>query len=543
MKNSLLILPTLVVVGLAFANTPVVFATAAASNSNTFGLFRWAKQHGAIIDDGIEIRQTKYGGRGLFATRHISANTELIRIPYDLQLGVKQLAEGTDTELQTMSRNLPWQYIMQSELFFVPFTVAVCAERRKGKASKFEPFLRELFPLGTHSLNINTIQRTTVSGEAANEDEDRNNDNDLTELKAWAPTVAQKVLDRRNGIKTIYQQTAPPSLTFEEFSWAAINVCSRSLVRKRKPELPVRQMELIGEFSASDRTRLLPVIDLVNHGSLHHANVKVGHLSSRQHTQPETAATSDDTPSPASSSSSSDGGDDDANDFSTSLKSTRDIQAGEELLFDYGGGNGEAISNERLLLDYGFVLSDHTKWATVSLDEFVPALMALDDDARRENMRVVPKEDTEDIDALARFLINQASKVQSSGGSPLVFDSLGKPSVLTLAIVLAMTCGGQEDVTRVLKPLRSNPKDGSLLPAQIVEGCTKSQIRIARDALRSTASLALAQRIPALSGGDEEACQEAAVDQEESFAQVARKYAIFCRSILEKATTDVSLSE
>jgi len=507
-------------------------------------LFRWAKQHGAIIDDGIEIRQTKYGGRGLFAKRDISAHTELIRIPNDLQLGVKQLSEGTDIEMQTMSRNLPWQYIMQFELFFVPFTVAVCAERRKGKASKFEPFLRELFPLSTHSLNINTIQKTVCGGgdgdgiaetaaiNSANEDEDCNNDNDLTDLKAWAPTVAQKVLDRRNGIKTIYQQTAPPSLTFEEFSWAAMNVCSRSLVRKRKPELPVHQMELIGEFSASDRTRLLPVIDLVNHGSLHHANVKVGHLLSRQ--QP---ATSDDN-SPAINSS--DGDDEDTNDFSTSLKSTREIKAGEELLFDYGGGDGEAISNERLLLDYGFVLSDHTKWATVSLDEFVPALMALDDDTRRERMKGIPKEDTESIDALTRFLINQASKVQSGGS--LVFDSLGKPSVLTLAIVLAMTCGGQDDVTRVLKPLRSNPKDGSLLPAQIVESCTKSQKGIAHDALRSTAAMALAQRIPALVG-DEEACQEVTTDQEESFAQVARKYAILCRLILQKATDDVSISE
>lgn len=63
---------------------------------------------------------------------------------------------------------------------------------------------------------------------------------------------------------------------------------------------------------------MLPIIDLVNHGSLSEANVWVGHLS-----RSET----------------------DNNDFSTSLKSIRDIAQGQELLFDYGGKQGQTINN------------------------------------------------------------------------------------------------------------------------------------------------------------------------------------------------------
>ena len=66
-------------------------------------LFEWAKQHGAKISSSIQVQQSSSGGRGLYATQDIPANTELITIPYHLQLGVRQLAMGSDIEMQE-----PW---------------------------------------------------------------------------------------------------------------------------------------------------------------------------------------------------------------------------------------------------------------------------------------------------------------------------------------------------------------------------------------------------------------------------------------------------
>ena len=440
-------------------------------------LFSWARQHGATISDKIEIRTTTYGGRGLFAKCDIPADTVLITIPYELQLGVRQLAEGTDEEMQSMARALPWQYILQNELFFIPLSVALCAEQRKGTSSIFEPFIRDLPTLFTHALAVS--------------------EDDLSDLEAWAPSVAKKVLDRRKGILALHQQLAPSSLSLEELRWAVTNVCSRSLVRKRTRELSADQVQRIGEFASSDRSRMLPVIDLVNHGSLRQANVWVGHISQDE--------SSDD------------------NDFSTSLKSTRGIEADEELLFDYGGGDGTKISNERLLLDYGFVLPEHTDKVTMSMEEFVKAITDLHQN--RPGMVEVSEEDMVGLNALIKFLINHASQLQA--GAPLVFDCEGEPSVQSLAVAIVMTCQGQDDVTRVLSPVLQKPESASVLPGQVLESCTEKHHEFARSALRNAAAMALVQR-PVVS-------DDASVTDDRQFVNVAREYSAMVRGVFQKA--------
>ena len=440
-------------------------------------LFAWARQHGATISDKIEIRTTTYGGRGLFAKCDIPADTVLITIPYELQLGVRQLAEGTDEEMQSMARALPWQYILQNELFFIPLSIALCAEQRKGTSSIFEPFIRDLPTLLTHAL-------------ATSED-------DLSDLEAWAPSVAKKVLDRRNGILSLHQQLAPPSLSLEELRWAVTNVCSRSLVRKRIRELNADQVQLIGEFASSDRSRMLPVIDLVNHGSLHQANVWVGHISQDESSN--------------------------VNDFSTSLKSTRGIDADEELLFDYGGGGGTKISNERLLLDYGFVLPEHTDRVTISMEEFVKAITDLH--RNRPGMVEVSEEDMVGLNALIKFLINHATQVQE--GAPLVFDCKGRPSVQSLAVAVVMTCQGQDDVTRVLRPVLQKPESASVLPAQVLESCTEIHEEVARNALRNAVTMALVQR-PVVS-------DDAGMTNDRQFINVAREFSAMVREVFQIA--------
>ena len=459
--------------------------SAASDNSDAIDLFAWARQHGAKIADSIEIRTTKYGIRGIVAKNDIPANTELILIPYHLQLGVRQLAEGNDEEMQELARNLPWEYILENELSFVPLSVALIAEKRKGaENSIFWPFLQTL------PQSCNNAVGAVLSGEE-----------DLKDIINWAPHVVGKMQRRRIGIKHLHETLAPPSVSFDDLRWAATNVCSRGLVRKRIMELSPDEIKRVGEFAASDRSRMLPIIDMVNHGQ--DANAWVGHLSH---------------------------GNEDSNDFSTSLKSLRDIEAGEELLFDYGPGGGEKISNDRLLLDYGFVLPGHTHRVSIGFEELDAAISALN--KYRVGMKDVPKKDLEGLDALIKFLYKQASEAQD--GAPLVFVA-GEPSVHTLAVAAAMACRDHADVTRVLQPVQqiqtNGQYDASLLSSEVVESCTEVQKEFARFVLKTAADMALNKR-PPVSEGD---CADPGGSAESSsFAtNVAREYSTMCREMLK----------
>ena len=450
------------------AVTPAVqSSTSIHGDKDENDLFAWAKQHGAKIADSIEIRSTIYGGRGLFAKTHIAANTELIEIPYHLQLGARQLAEGSDEEMQTMARNLPWRYIMQNELFFVPLSIAVAAERRKGTDSLFCPFLQSL-------------------PECANAVSEKEDDFDLT---LWAPHIAKTIQQRRLGIKTIHESGAPTSLSIEELRWATSNVCSRSLLRKRIKELTPDQVNKIGAFCASDHSRMLPIIDLVNHGSLELSNVWVGHISR-------------------------DGND--TNDFSTSLKSTRDIQPGEELLFDYGGG--KMISNDRLLLDYGFVLPGHLEYASISLEDFSAAISEM---LGADRLKDVSATEMGQLRLLITTVTQQASKTQQN--MPILFTSDGEPSIYTHVIAICMTCRDKDDVKYLLNAFDESKEDVSSLSNKIFTSCSNIQKEFARYALKVAAGFVVVNRLNV---------QEE--DKEGSFANVCRDYSKMCRETLQR---------
>ena len=58
-------------------------------------LLEWAKQHGAKISSSIQVQQSSSGGRGLYATQDIPANTELITIdPISLAIGHAAIGNG-----------------------------------------------------------------------------------------------------------------------------------------------------------------------------------------------------------------------------------------------------------------------------------------------------------------------------------------------------------------------------------------------------------------------------------------------------------------
>jgi len=484
---------------------PLIIAEVASDASGDTGdrsdatdLFAWARLHGARIAERIEIKETVHGGRGLFAKSDIPANTELIQIPYRLQLGVRQLAEGTDEELQLMARRLPWGYIKRNELFFLPLSVALVAEKRKGDKSMFSTFFRSLPKYCPNALGL----ASTSAGVYGNDD--------LRDLSHWAPRSADKIQQRRAGIKYLHEALSPSSVSIQEIQWAASHVCSRSLIRKRVQELTPDQVHQIGDFPASDHSRMLPVIDLVNHGSLERANVWVGHQSR-------------------------DKGSDDDNDFSTSLKSTRDIAAGEELLFDYGGGS-EKIRNDRLLLDYGFVLPGHTYQVSISLDEFNTAISGLDE--YRVGMKDVPKKDLEDLNKIIRVLTKQASEEHI--GAPLVFSANGgEPTVPTLAVAVAMTCRSPGDVTHLLNLARQSllERDASALPSQLIEKCPELQKEFARFALKVAAGFALEQRPPVTANDRDDNqgdCDAPGIKRKDGFAKVAREYSSLCRAALHE---------
>jgi hypothetical protein len=418
----------------------------------------------------------------LFALEDISANAELITLPGHLQLGVGQLAEGDDVEMQSFARALPWRDVLNQGLAFLPLSIALLSEMRKGAASVFAPYLGE-FP----TYYINAVAPTSDTGFGV--------DDDLFGLETWAPITAQKVTSRRQAMISLHERLAPPSLPLRELCWAAATVCSRSLVRKCVRELTPDQAQQIGDFCAADHSRLLPIIDLVNHGG-RGANVRVSHLDGDSLSFGEKK-----TPDP----------------FSTSLISTREITAGEEILLDYGAGN------ERLLLDYGFVLLLPQSGDTVALrlEDFLPAISTLAAD--RADMSDVSEEDAKGLTGLIVSLIN----LSSQKGAPLVFDANGTPSLPTLCLALALTCRGPDDVARLLTPVREALEMGSneQLLTQIVESSTKAQTGFAVTALKKAATMAIAQKTPSETTAD---------DGGDSFADVAREYSDLCREMLQR---------
>ena len=150
------------------------------------------------------------------------------------------------------------------------------------------------------------------------------------------------------------------------------------------------------------------------------------------------------------------------------------------MLFDCSNKGDEAIGNDQLLVDHAFAPVEHTERVTLSLDKFVPALMALDD--KRRGVNNLPKQDLDGLDDLIQFALKQAPTAQS-GAAP-AFDLEGEPTMQTLAITVVMTCQGQEDVSQAFQPVLNNPTDRSLLPAQVVDSCTEAQKKIAHGELK-----------------------------------------------------------
>ena len=174
---------------------------------------------------------------------------------------------------------------------------------------------------------------------------------DLAPLRAWPPTL-QRAQAMRDGMQRIHRQianaaAAPP---LERLSWGAAMAASRAYRVRGAPG------------ASGDAARLLPVIDLANHAG-GRATATVGNA-----------------PSPLPESD-------------VMLAAARDLKAGEEVLTDYGGG--QPLTNERLLLEYGFALADNADDAvTLPVASLAVGLQALTPPVGRYTSQLSPSSAT-----------------------------------------------------------------------------------------------------------------------------------------------------
>ena len=393
-----------------------------AAQADAAQLLTWAQSQGATVSQNLAIRRTTYGGNGLFVSEPVAKGTPLVRIPGDLQLGVEVLAKSGAIDLQRFVKGLPWQEVVAAGLGFLPCAAAICAEKRNAK-SRFAPYLRFL----------DEVQYTNAIAQCDTDD--------CPSLAACDAVAAEKVKKMRYGLRAAANANA---IDLDELCWAAAVVCSRSLRRRVAPPLSPEAVDNVGPVAATDRSRLLPVIDLVNHGG-DKANAAVQPLKN----DPEDP-------------------------FATCLVAARDLEADEEILIDYGAGSPPAGRAETFLLDYGFVLPGAGAYGFAALEgDFLPAVGQFSAD--RAGMRDVAAEELERLKARIQRLVAAASAAHK--GKPLAFDAAGEPTPETLALALALSCRGPADVACVC--------DGAPPDAAHVD--------LARQALRAAAAAALAR--------------------------------------------------
>ena len=413
----------------------------------SLALLDWARHHGAWVSESVEIRATPYGGRGMYAACDIEANTELVRLPSTLQLGITQLAEGNDAELQGLARSLP-----PTELRFLPCAVALCGEVRKGDSSIFCDYIQEL-PADVSNAIAPCDGFGTDSGDGRY-DEARG--------LAWEPSLARVVSSMRRALRALHESSAPRSLPLRDLCWAASIVCSRSLTRRSVRALTDEELGLVGTYAGRDRTRLLPVIDLVNHAIPESdANADVRHVNLLQQRRTMFAQRNYDR-------------------LSTSLIATREIRAGDEVLLDYGTGIEEyqgRLPDQKALLDFGFVLPLHPAYmATLRLEPLLPPPTVATDEAK-----------------YLRLAVSNIRKSLEPG--PLRFSIKGEPSLATLALALACSFRGPGELARLVQAGESAPEtllDEELLE-RLVECSTEGQVEHALGVLAAAAETALAK--------------------------------------------------
>lgn len=245
----------------------------------------------------------------------VPAGTVLLTLPGALQLGVGSASKGSESDGTASSE--AGRSILSVLLDATPVAmrslrlgISLWSEIKRGAASPFAPYL-DLLP--------ETLSCCLAPGYTAEASE---------ALRAWPPTAARVTAMRaalRAQHATLRRAAAVASVeapTLDELGWASAIAGSRAYrVRGSRGQ-------------AGDSACLLPIIDLANYAPSVQANAEL-----RNAPTGEALGAS-------------------ADPLAVSLYASRDLQAGTEVLIDYGSGT--PLTNERLLLEYGFVLPpDH----------------------------------------------------------------------------------------------------------------------------------------------------------------------------------------
>ena len=241
----------------------------------------------------------------------VPAGTVLLTLPGALQLGVGSASKGSEsdgTASGEAGRSVPSVLLdaTPAAMRSLRLGISLWSEIKRGAASPFAPYL-DLLP--------ETLSCCLAPGYTAEASE---------ALRAWPPTAARVTAMRaalRAQHATLRRAAAVASVeapTLDELGWASAIAGSRAYrVRGSRGQ-------------AGDSACLLPIIDLANYAPSVQANAEL-----RNAPTGEALGAS-------------------ADPLAVSLYASRDLQAGTEVLIDYGSGT--PLTNERLLLEYGFVL-------------------------------------------------------------------------------------------------------------------------------------------------------------------------------------------
>lgn len=378
-------------------------------------LLSWAVSKGAYVSNSISMSPPDAAVRGLIATEDIETGSVLVTLPQALQLGVDSC--DASPGLQSMLNATPsWS---------ARLGLALCAETKRPN-SPFEPYISELPQTLSCSL-APEVQAGFASDLTAEHDRSK-------VLAAWPPTLA-RVQQQRRALRSLYlrlvqsaNQPSDPPLEFSQFCWATAIAGSRAY-----------RVRGSGESSgASDAARLLPIIDLANYAPAMRANAELRNAPT------DSAAATGDGEGEGSAVETAGCSDDP---FAVSLYACAPIRRGQEVLIDYG--HGKEYCNERLLLEYGFVIEDIPGdrlnlplgaiavglSAAVQAAEKAEAAAAADSNGRGASVREL-EVDEEELGGHQARLLSELGDVDAAG---LVFHRDGTPSAATHGLVLCLT--------------------------------------------------------------------------------------------------------
>ena len=440
-------------------------------------LLEWATSSGAYVNAALAVEEdAASGSRGLIVTRDVAEDAVLLTLPAELQLGVD--AATRDPATRKMLDATP------PALWSARLGLALCAEKQSD-SSRFSPYLNTL---------PSTLDCCLAPGYAEDERS--------AALTAWPPTAA-RATDMRRALRSLHAKltrvasddasdahsgdgTTAAAPTFEELAWATSIVGSRAYRVRGGP----------GE-KVEDAARLLPIADMVNYALPEAANAQLRNAPKRGGTigAPETT----DDP------------------YAVSLYACRPMKAGDEVLVDYGFG--KHLSNERLLLEYGFVLPldvHQRETCELPFGAIAVGLAAVQAAATAEEEQPLSNDLVDALGRRQQALLSQLGDVEAAG---LAFDAEGTPTEPTLALALVLTA----------------QEPAELAPSTVAELVAEASGAGAQSGLTARARLALRAVAAEALGHLDAALAEDAAAEDAGFEAVAHAYCLSRRQVLAQA--------